>query len=60
LGGAPLVGGVLEVLAVLIHPIIKPWPFRGWGLDFIGKIHPSSSKGHCFVIVASDYFTYVD
>jgi intergrase/recombinase len=26
-------------------------------LDFIGKIHPSSSKGHCFVIVATDYFT---
>jgi hypothetical protein len=25
-----------------LHPIIKPWPFRGWGLDFIGKIHPSS------------------
>jgi transposase InsO family protein len=40
-----------------MHPIIKPWHFRGWGLDFIGKIHPSSSKGHCFVIVATDYFT---
>jgi hypothetical protein len=26
-------------------------------LDFIGKIHPSSSKGHYFVIVATDYFT---
>jgi hypothetical protein len=26
-------------------------------LDFIEKIHPSSSKGHCFVIVATDYFT---
>jgi hypothetical protein len=39
------------------HPIIKPWPFRGWGLDFIGMIHPSSSKGHRFVLVATDYFT---
>jgi hypothetical protein len=27
------------------------------GSGFIGKIHPSSSKGHCFVIVATDYFT---
>jgi hypothetical protein len=36
-----------------IHPIIKPWPFRGWGLDFIGEIHPSSSKGHRFVLVAT-------
>jgi transposase InsO family protein len=40
-----------------MHPSIKPWPFRGWGLNFIGKIHPPSSKGHCFVIVATDYFT---
>jgi hypothetical protein len=38
-----------------LHPIIKPWPFRGCGLDFIGEIHPSSSKGHQFVIVAIDY-----
>jgi hypothetical protein len=50
-------GDVQLVPTVLMHPIIKPWPFRGWGLDFIGKIHPSSSKGHCFVIVATDYFT---
>jgi hypothetical protein len=26
-------------------------------LDFIGEIHPSSSKGHKFVLVAIDYFT---
>jgi hypothetical protein len=45
------------VPTVLMHPIIKPWPFRGWGLGFIGKIHTLSSKGHCFVIVATDYFT---
>jgi hypothetical protein len=35
----------------------QPWPFRGWGLDFIGEIHPSSSKGHQFMLVATDYFT---
>ena len=40
-----------------LHPIIKPWPFRGWGLDFIGEIHPSSSKRHRFVLMATDYFT---
>jgi hypothetical protein len=50
-------GDVLLVSAALLHPIIKPWPFRGWGLDFIGKIHPPSVKGHCFVIVATDYFS---
>ena len=26
-------------------------------MDFLGKIHPSSSKGHQFVLVATDYFT---
>jgi hypothetical protein len=41
----------------MLHPIIRPWPFRGWGLDFVGEIHPSSSKGHHFVLVATDYFT---
>jgi hypothetical protein len=45
------------VPAAMLHPIIKPWPFRGWGLDFIGQIHPPSSKGYRFVLVAIDYFT---
>ena len=26
-------------------------------MDFIGQINPSSSKGHRFVLVATDYFT---
>jgi hypothetical protein len=45
------------VPAATFHPIIKPWRFRGWDLDFIRQIHPSSSKGHRFVLVATDYFT---
>ena len=43
--------------AALLHPIVKPWPFRGWDLDFICQINPPSSKGHHFVLVATDYFT---
>jgi hypothetical protein len=43
--------------AAMLHPIIKSWPFRGWSLDFIAQIHPSSSKSHRFVLVATDYFT---
>ena len=31
--------------------------FSWLGLDFIGQIHPPSSKGHQFVLVAMDYFT---
>jgi hypothetical protein len=34
------------VLASVMNPIIKLWPFRGWGMDMIGKIIPPSSKSH--------------
>jgi hypothetical protein len=40
----------------MLHPIIKPWPFRRWALDFVGQIHPASSKGHRFMLVTMDYF----
>ena len=50
-------GNVQLVPAMLLHPIIKPWLFTGWGLGFIGQINPPSSKGHRFVLVATDYFT---
>jgi hypothetical protein len=49
-------GNIQLVPAAMMHPIIKPCLFRGWGLDFIGQIHPPSSKGHCFMLVATDYF----
>jgi hypothetical protein len=44
-------------LAAILHHIIKPWLFSCWALDFIGQIHPGSSKGHWFVLVITDYFT---
>jgi hypothetical protein len=47
-------GEIQSVPASELCPIIKLWPFRGCGLDFIGEIHPSSSKGHRFVLVATD------
>jgi hypothetical protein len=50
-------GDIQSAPASILHPIIKQWPFRGWGLDFVGEIHPSSSRGHRFVLVATDYFT---
>jgi hypothetical protein len=50
-------GNIQMVPAATLHPIIKPIPFRGWGLDFIGQIDPSSSKGHRFMLVATDCFT---
>jgi hypothetical protein len=43
--------------AAILHLIIKPCPFHDWTLEFIGQIRPTSSKGHQFVLVATDYFT---
>jgi hypothetical protein len=40
-----------------MNPIIKPWLFRGWEIDLIDQINPPSSKGHKFILVATDYFT---
>ncbi|XP_077240233.1 uncharacterized protein LOC143880804 [Tasmannia lanceolata] len=28
-----------------------------WGIDIIGKVHPKSSSGHEYILVAIDYFT---
>jgi hypothetical protein len=50
-------GKIQIVLASAMNPIIKPWPFRGWSMDMIGKINPPSSKGHQFILAITDYFT---
>jgi hypothetical protein len=50
-------GKVQAVPANMLHPVVKPWPFRAWGLDFVGEIHRTLSKGHRFVLVATDYFS---
>jgi hypothetical protein len=49
--------GVQLVPAAMLQHIIKPCPFHSWALDFVGQIHPASSKNHRFVIVAMHYFT---
>jgi transposase InsO family protein len=45
------------VSASVLNLIIKPWPFRGWGMDMIGKINPPSSKGNKYILAIMDYFT---
>ena len=49
-------GPLQRMLAEELHAIVKPWPFKGWSMDLISKIHPPSSKCHVFIIVATDYF----
>ncbi|CAL2276222.1 unnamed protein product [Prunus armeniaca] len=50
-------GPIKRVPADALHPVTKPWPFRGWVVDIIGKIHPAASNQHAWVLVATDYFT---
>jgi hypothetical protein len=50
-------GNIQLAPAGVMNSIGKPWPFRGWGLDFNDEIHPRSSKGHQFILVATDYIT---
>eukprot|EP00253_Pinus_taeda_P010745 PITA_10745 len=40
-----------------LKPISTEKPFQQWGLDFIGKIHPSSSGQQKWILTATDYFT---
>jgi len=41
----------------LLHPTIASWPFEAWGIDVIGPISPSSTKGHLFILAITDYFS---
>jgi hypothetical protein len=50
-------GNIQLAPAGVMNSTVKTWPFSGWGLDFIGEIRPGSSKGHRFILVATDYFT---
>jgi hypothetical protein len=50
-------GPLARLPAAELSSIVKPWPFRGWAMDLIGKVRPTSKKKNCFVIVATYYFT---
>jgi len=55
--GCQKFGNIQRAPVSTMNAIIKPWPFRGWAIDLIGQIYPPSSKGHKFILVATDYFT---
>jgi len=40
-----------------LHPTNMSWPFEMWGMDVVGPINPPSSKGHRFILAATDYFS---
>jgi ribonuclease HI len=40
-----------------LHPTNMAWPFEMWGMDVVGQIQLPSSKGHKFILAATDYFS---
>jgi ribonuclease HI len=40
-----------------LHPTVAAWPFNMWGTDIVGPIDPPTSRGHRFILAATDYFT---
>ncbi|XP_020595996.1 uncharacterized protein K02A2.6-like [Phalaenopsis equestris] len=49
-------GEVLHHPPNVLHPTVASWPFECWGTDVVGPIDPPSSKGHWFILAATDYF----
>ena len=40
-----------------LHSTISSWPFEMWGTDVVDPIEPPSSRGHRFILAATDYFS---
>lgn len=48
---------IQHVPARKLHFTVNLFPFRGWALDLVREIRPTSSKNHKYILVAIDYFT---
>jgi hypothetical protein len=40
-----------------LNPFLPLVPFEKWGIDYIGPIHPTSSRGMQYIIMATEYLT---
>ena len=49
--------GKRKLLPLPLKLIVVNAPFQQWGLDFIGKIHPTSLAQHRWILAVIDYFT---
>ena len=50
-------GNLIHAPSQELIPSLTYWPFQKWAFDLAGKIHPSSSSGHKFIVIATKYFT---
>jgi hypothetical protein len=49
--------GKKQLKSLPLNPMATSGPFQQWGQDFIGKIHPTSSGQHRWILTATYYFT---
>jgi len=40
-----------------LHVSLPLVPFEKWGIDYVGEVHPHSSKGMAYIVVATEYLT---
>ena len=40
-----------------LHVSLPLVPFKKWGIDYVGKVHPKSSKGMAYIVVATKNLT---
>ena len=40
-----------------LHVSLPLAPFEKWGIDYVGPVHPSSSRGMVYIVVATEYLT---
>ena len=38
-----------------LHISLPLVPFEKWGIDYVGEVHPHSSKGMVYIVVATEY-----
>lgn len=50
-------GDKVHVSPSSLNVMTSPWPLAMWGIYMIGRIEPTASNGHRFILVAIDYFT---
>lgn len=50
-------GNLVHAQGRKLIPSMTYWAFQQWTFDLVGKIHPSSSSGHKFIITVTKSFT---
>ena len=46
-----------QLATLPLRPVVIDEPFKQWGIDFIGPLNPPSSARHCYILIATNYFT---